>query len=229
MSGHLQLVPGLSAALPPLVTAKPILVVVADDHALMRSSLRRLLENEKNIEVIAEADDLTGTVENVHGRRPHVLVLDLAMCGMSSLQTIGQLRERVPDTQIVVVTMEENPAFAQRALATGALGFVWKDCAETDLPEAVRAAARDEEYLSPSVAARLTVLHRSLTNDDLTVREVEVLRLIVLGYTTVEIARKLHLSPRTIETHRGRIHSKLGIRTRAELVRYALRRGLLSA
>jgi two-component system response regulator NreC len=157
-----------------------------------------------------------------------VLVLDLGMSGMSSLQTVGQLRERVPDTQIVIVTMEENPAFAQRALAAGALGFVSKDHADTDLPEAVRAAARDEEYLSPSVTARLAALHRSLTNDKLTVREVEVLRLIALGYTTVEIARKLRLSPRTIETHREHIHRKLGVRTRAELVRYALRRSLLS-
>lgn len=229
MSGHLQLAPSVSVDTSPLPVADPIQVVVADDHALMRRSLRRLLESETNIEVIAEAGDLTGAVEHVHDRRPHVLVLDLSMCGMSSLQTIGQLRKRVPDTQIVLVTMEENPAFAQRALAAGALGFVSKDRADTDLPEAVRAAARDEEYLSPSVAARLAALHRSLTGDRLTVREVEVLRLIALGYTTVEIARKLHLSPRTIETHREHIHRKLGARTRAQLVRYALRHGLLGA
>jgi two-component system, NarL family, response regulator NreC len=224
MSGHLQLAPGPSAA---LVTAEPIRVVVADDHAFMRRSLRLLLESEHNIDVIAEAEDVAGAVKNVHGRRPHVLVLDLTMPGGSSLQTISELRERVPDTQIVVITMDENPAFAQRALAAGALGFVSKERADTDLPEAVRAAARDEEYLSPQVAARLAALHRSLTNDDLTVREVEVLRLIALGYTTVEIARKLHVSPRTVESHRAHIHTKLGMRTRAELVRYALRRGLL--
>jgi two-component system, NarL family, response regulator NreC len=228
MSGHLQLAPRISADVAPLPMAVPIRVVVADDHALMRRSLRRLLESEQNIEVIGEADDLTGAAAHVHGHRPHVLVLDLGMSGMSSLQTIGQLLKRVPDTQIVVVTMEENPAFAQRALAAGALGFVFKDRADTDLLEAVRAAARGEEYLSPSVAARLAALHRSLTSENLTVREVEVLRLIVLGYTTVEIARKLYVSPRTIETHRTHIHSKLGLRTRAELVRYALRRGLLS-
>ena len=129
----------------------------------------------------------------------------------------------------MVVTTERNPVFVQRALRAGALGFVSQDHADTDLAEAVRAAARNEEYLSPSVAARLAALHRSLTSDELTVREVEVLRLIALGYTTVEIARKLHNSPRTIETHRAHIQSKLGVRTRAELVRYALRRGLLSA
>ncbi len=228
MSGHLQLAPTASVDVAPALATAPIRVVVADDHALMRRSLRRLLESEQNIEVVAEADDLTGAAHHVHGQQPHVLVLDLSMSGMSSLQTISQLRERVPDTQIVVVTMEENPAFAQRAITAGALGFVWKDRADTDLLEAVRAAARGEEYLSPSVAARLAALHRSLTGEDLTVREVEVLRLIVLGYTTVEIARKLHVSPRTIETHRAHIHSKLGVRTRAELVRYALRRGLLS-
>ncbi len=106
--------------------------------SLAREALARL-ESEKNIEVIAEADDLTGAAHHVHGHRPHVLVLDLGMCGMSSLQKIGQLRERVPDTQIVIVAMEENPAFAQRALAAGAIGFVWKDlCATTRPAECVR-------------------------------------------------------------------------------------------
>jgi two-component system, NarL family, response regulator NreC len=229
MSGHLQLASNGSADVSPLPVTDSIRVVVADDHALMRRGLRRLLENEQNIEVIAEADDLKGVVDHVRGHQPHVLVLDLGMCGVSSQQTIGRLREQVPDTQIVVITMEENPKFAQRALVAGALGFVSKDRADTDLPEAVCAVARDEEYLGPSVAARLAALHRSLTDDSLTMREVEVLRLIALGYTTAEIARKLHLSPRTIETHRGHIHRKLGVRTRAELVRYALRRSLLSA
>ena len=233
MSSHLHLAPSpVGTGSPirpasPIRAASPIRVVLADDHALMRRSLRLLLDGEEGVEVIAEACDLASVVRHVHGHQPHVLVLDPGMPGGSSIETIGKLRERVPDTQVVVVTMDDSPVFAQRALATGALGFVLKDLADSELPQAVRAAAVGEEYVSPRVAARLDALHRALTDDELTSREVEVLRLIALGHTSVEIARKLHLSPRTVETHRARIHGKLGFTTRAELVRYALGRGLL--
>ncbi len=193
----------------------------------MRRSLRLLLDGEEGIEVIAEADDLAAVTRNVHAHEPHVLVLDLSMPDGSSIEAIGRLREQAPDTQIVVMTMEDNPVFAQRAFAAGAVGFVVKDLADNELPQAIRAAARGEEYISPRIAARLDALQRSMTDDALSPREVEVLRLIALGHTSVEIARKLHLSPRTVETHRARIHGKLGLATRAELVRYALRRGLL--
>jgi two-component system response regulator NreC len=125
--------------------------------------------------------------------------------------------------------MEDNPVFAQRALTAGAVGFVAKDLADGELAQAIRAAAADHEFVSPRVAARLNELHRTLTDHKLTQREVEVLRLIAFGHTSVEIARKLQLSPRTIETHRAHIHKKLGLATRAELVRYALRRGLIGA
>jgi two-component system response regulator NreC len=163
----------------------------------------------------------------VQAQEPHVLVLDFGMPGGSSIEAIGQLRELVPDTQIVVLSIEDGPMVAQRAFAAGAVGFVAKDLADSELPQAVRAAVGGEEYVSPRVAARLDALHRSLTENKLTPREVEVLRLIALGHTSVEIARKLHLSPRTVETHRAHIHRKLGLASRSELVRYALRRGLL--
>ncbi len=194
---------------------------------MMRRSLRLLLDGEEGVEVIAEAGDMTSALQHVNGHRPHVLVLDLRMSGTSNIQTIGKLRERAPETQIVVLTMDENPVFAQHALASGAVGFVLKDLADSELPLAVRAAARGEQYISPRVAVRLDALNRSITEDQLSSREVEVLRLIALGHTSVEIAGKLHISPRTVESHRARIHSKLGLTTRAELVRYALRRGLL--
>jgi two-component system, NarL family, response regulator NreC len=213
----------------PVVTDEPIRVVLADDHALVRRSLRMLLDGEDGVEVIAEAADIAGVTRDVLRRQPHVLVLDLNMPGGSSIEAISRLRERAPDTKIVVMTMEENPVFAQRAFAAGALGFVAKDLADGELAQAVRAAARGEEFSSPRIATRLDALHRSLTDDALSAREVEVLRLIALGHTSVEIARKLHLSPRTVETHRANIHRKLGLATRAELVRYALRRGLLGA
>jgi two-component system response regulator NreC len=227
MSTHLHLAPNPTGTGFPIRTASPIRVVLADDHTMMRRTLRLLLDGEDGVEVIAEADDLASVMRNVDAHQPHVLVLDLNMPDGSGIEALSQLRERVPETQIVVMTMQDSPAFAQRAFAAGAIGFVVKELADEELPEAVRAAARGEEYVSPRMAARLDALHQALAEDKLTAREVEVLRLIALGHTSVEIARKLHLSPRTVETHRARIHGKLGLATRAELVRYALGRGLL--
>jgi two-component system response regulator NreC len=139
----------------------PIRIVLADGHALMRRSLRQLLEGEQDIAVIAEAQDLTTTVSHVHSDRPHVLALDLSMPDGSGLDAIGELRERAPDTQIVVLTMNDSPMFAQRALAAGAVGLVLKNRADSELSEAVRAAAREEEYVSPRVADRLQALRRT--------------------------------------------------------------------
>jgi two-component system, NarL family, response regulator NreC len=226
MPSHLHLAPspGEIVSIP---DAPPIRVVLADDHALMLRGLRQLLENEDDVEVIAEACDLASVSSHVHSRQPHVLVLDLGMADGSSVEAVGRLRESVPDTQIVVLTMEESPVLAQRALAAGATGYVTKDLADSELPRAIRAAVCGEQFVSPPVATRLEALHRSLTENALTAREVEVLRLIALGHTSVEIARKLHLSPRTVETHRAHIHRKLGLATRAQLVGYALRHGLL--
>lgn len=205
----------------------PIKVVLADDHAAVRRSLRLLLDGEDGVEVIAEAADLSTVIRHVHGHLPHVLVLDLEMPNGFSIETISRLREQVPDTEIVVMTMETSAVFAQQAIDAGAVGFVLKDKADGELPTAVRAAARGDEYISPQVAAGLDALRRSVHGDGLSPRETEVLRLIALGHTSREIAAKLHLSRRTVETHRARIHRKLGFRTRADLVRYALGRHLI--
>jgi two-component system, NarL family, response regulator NreC len=161
MAVHLHLAPALTETDADVSAAASIRVVLADDHALMRHSLRLLLEGEDGIEVIAEAEDLTSALSHVHAQKPHVLVLDLSIPGGSSIETIGNLRERAPQTQIVVLTMKDSPVFAQHALSSGALGFVLKELADSELPRAVRAAASGREYISPGVAVRLDALRAS--------------------------------------------------------------------
>lgn len=179
----------------------------------MRHSLRMLLDSEVDIEVIGEASDLVAVACQVQDEQPQVLVLDLEMPGGSSLEAIGRLRERTPRTQIVASTMEDNPGFAQHALAAGALGFVLKELADEELAQAIRAAAGGEEYISPRIAPGLDALQRSLTQDRLSAREVKVMR-TALGHTSAAVALKLRISPPTVESHRARILAKLGISTR---------------
>ncbi len=206
----------------------PVRLVLADDHAVMLRNLRRLLDGEDDVEVIAEAADCPAVMRHVLGHAPHVLVLDLEMPSGSSIEAIRRLREQAPDTEIVVMTMEMSAVFAQQAIDAGALGFVLKDRADGELPTAVRHAARGEEYVSPQIEAGLETLRRS-ARGGLSPRETEVLRLIALGHTSAEVGRKLHLSRRTVETHRASVHRKLGLTTRAELVQFALGRHLIGA
>jgi two-component system, NarL family, response regulator NreC len=208
--------------------ASPISVLIADDHAAVRRALRLLLEGETDVEVIAEVSDVATVIEHARSTRPHVLVLDLDLPGGFSIHTIGRLHMHAPETQVVLLTLEESPVFAQHALAAGAAALVAKHHADSELPTAIRAAALGTVYVSPSISARLDVLRLAQSEDRLSQREVEVLRLIALGFTSVEIARQLHLSPRTVESHRAHITGKLGLSTRAELVSYALGRGLLA-
>lgn len=207
----------------------PITVVLADDHARFRRTLRRLLDIEGSVSVVEEAADLRSAMEYVHRRRPRVLVLDLAMPNGSTIEAIRRLRKEMPWTEIVVLTTEESALAAQQLLAAGAVAFVSKDRAETELLQAVHRAAHGEEFVSPQVATGLEVLRRTADGGLLSSREVEILRLIALGYTSAEIAAQLHLSRRTVETHRARIFEKLELRTRAGLVRYALDRHLIGA
>lgn len=207
----------------------PIRVVLADDHAMVRRTLRLVLESEQDVDVIAEALDLSAVLRHVGRHVPNVLVLDLRLPNGSSIEMIRRLRARFPGTEVVVLTMEDSPLFAQHAIHAGARGFVLKDRADTDLLTAVRLAARCQEYVSPQVARGLQALHRATDDDGLTERETEVVRMIALGHTSAEIAQQLHLSRRTVETHRARIHRKLGFKTRAELVQFALQRHLIAA
>ncbi|MFZ0379128.1 MAG: response regulator transcription factor [Solirubrobacteraceae bacterium] len=216
-----------SLRLAPAPVDSEIRVVLADDHHLVRRTLRRLLEREDGIAVVAEAVDLLTAIRHVKGHAAHVLLLDLRMPDGSSIEAIRRLRAEVPEIEIVVVTMEDNPVFAQRAIDAGAVGYVLKDHADGELSRAVRCAARGEEYVSSRVAARLDALRHAVDIDGLSPRETEVLRLIALGFTSSEIAENLHLSSRTVDTHRRRIHRKLGLGKRSELVRYAMKRNLI--
>jgi DNA-binding NarL/FixJ family response regulator len=227
MSVHLHLTPETSNAAKHRTPAS-IRVVLADDHAMMRRTLRLLLESEADVEVIAEASDLRTVMHHVRAHHPEVLVLDFGMPTGSSIEAIRRLRSQAPSTEIVVLTMQESPAFAQHALDAGAIAFVLKDVADTDLPEAVRLGARGEHYVSPRVAANLNAFRHSSAASGLSAREAEVVRLIARGYTTAEIAQELHISKRTVDTHREHVHDKLGLRTRRELVGYALGQGLLA-
>ncbi len=205
----------------------PITVLVAAQHPMMRHGLRQLLECEQDIEVSAVTDGAKSVLDQAGHGKPDVVVLDRNASDGSRIATIAQLRERAPKTQVVVLTADDPPTFVARALTAGALGLVEKDAADQELAPAIRAAARGKRYVSPRVASSLETLQSTRTDERLTPRETEVLELIALGHTNVEIAHKLALSPRTIETHRAHIHSKLALQTRADLVRYALRHGLL--
>ena len=203
-------------------STRTISVVIADDHAVVRRGLRHVLDLEEGFEVVAEASDLETARRHVRGHRPDVLVLDLNMPGGSSLDGIPELRSEFPATQIVVLTMQDEPAYARHALGAGALGYVLKESAESELVEAIRRAAAGDTYLNPRLGARVAAEPAPGLPDGLSEREVEVLRMIALGHTNSEIAEQLYLSVRTVETHRAHIQQKLRLGTRAELVRYAL-------
>ena len=204
-------------------------IVVADDHAVVRSGLRLLLDAEPELEVIAEAGDMPGAIRMVQAHRPAVLVLDLNMPGGSGLDAISTLTATTPESAIVVLTMQDDPSFAREALRNGALAFVLKETADEELLEAVRSASQGQTYLNPRLGARLATEPASPPDplDDLTERERDVLRRIALGHTNAEIAGQLFLSVRTVETHRAHIQQKLGRSSRAELVQYALENKLV--
>lgn len=204
-------------------------IVVADDHGVVRAGLRYVLEAEPGFEVVAEARTMPEAARAVRGRRADVLVLDLVMPGGSGIELIAELAGAAPTTAVVVLTMEDDPALARAALRAGARGYVLKDRASADLVAAVHAARAGHTYLTPELGARAALAPDGPPPPpgDLTPREADVLRLIALGHTNVEVGRRLYLSTRTVETHRAHLQQKLGSHTRAELVRHALDHGLI--
>jgi two-component system response regulator NreC len=199
-------------------------IVIADDHAVVREGLKLLLEAEPDLVVVGEASDAAETYALLGAQAPTVLVLDLHLGRALSLGVIARARASTPSTAIVILTMDDDPAFVQPAWTAGAAGYVLKEASRTELVRAVRTVARGGTYLDPAIGG--SVMHGT-SGAALSERELEVLRLIALGYTNSEIAKQLYLSARTVETHRANLQAKLGLTGRPELVRYALERGLI--
>jgi two-component system, NarL family, response regulator NreC len=209
--------------------AGTITIVLADDHEIVRAGLRLLLDAEPGFAVISEAGDVALTERRVAAHRPRVLVLDVNLADGSSVPAIPRLRAASPETSIVMLTMHNDPELAREALRAGAIGFVLKESAKEELIQAVRLAAGGRTYLTPELGARLATEAPPTSGrpDDLSAREVEVLRLIAVGHTNNEIAAQLFLSVRTVESHRAHIQQKTQRSSRAELVSYARDNGLL--
>jgi two-component system, NarL family, response regulator NreC len=210
-----------------------IRTVIVDDHAVVRSGLRLVLESESDIEVVAEAADARTAVFEARAHHPDVILLDVVMPGRSGIDAIPDLLEESPESKVLVLSMQDDPAYVREAFGAGASGYVLKEAADAEVVAAVREVAGGERYVHPALGARLVVADAEervrAEEDPLSEREHEILRLLALGHTNQEIAGRLFLSVRTVETHRAHIMQKLRISTRAELVRYALERGMLDA
>jgi DNA-binding NarL/FixJ family response regulator len=208
-----------------------IRVVIADDHGIVRSGLRMLIDRQRDMEVVAEADDGVAALEHAQAHRPQVAVLDVSMPRMTGLQAAREIRSHVPDTRVLLLSMHDDERYFLEGLEAGAAGYVLKRAADTDLIGAVRTVAEGRTFLSDDAQRTLMdewLEHGSPEPDDrLTPRELEVVKLIAEAFTNRQIAETLKLSEKTVESHRANVLSKLGMRDRVELVRYAIRRGLV--
>jgi two-component system response regulator NreC len=211
-----------------------ITIVLADDHHVVRQGLRALLEAETDFSVLGETGDGLDALRLVEQLNPNVLVLDLMMPGLNGLEVARQLARRSPATRIVILSMYSNEAYVLEALGNGASAYVLKDSNSADLVHAVREVAAGRRYLSPPLSDRAIEAYQEKAKaatldkyDMLTTREREVLQLVAEGHTSTDIAARLGISSRTAEAHRSNLMHKLGIHTQADLIRYALRRGII--
>ena len=216
----------------------PIRLLIVDDHAVLRSGLRVLLNAQPDMEVVGEASDGAEAVAEALRLRPTVVLMDVAMSGESGLDATARIKQAAPEVKVLVLSMYDDESYLRRALEAGASGYALKRAADTDLLSAIRAVARDEVYLHPALTRVLVgdLLKRDPRTPPpsrpdtphLSERELEVLRLVALGHTNQEIADSLYLSVKTVESYKGRLMEKLGLRGRASLVRYAVEAGLLA-
>ena len=208
-----------------------IRVLVVDDHAIVRSGLRRVLDAEPDIETVSEAENAERAVFEAMEHKPDIVLMDVVMPGKSGIEGLPALLQAVPSAQVLILSMQDDPRYVREAFEAGASGYVLKEAADTEVITAVRAVAAGERYVHPALGARLLAAElaerKRADADPLSEREREVLRLLALGHTNQEISKQLYISVRTAETHRAHIMQKLRLSSRAELVRYALEQGLL--
>jgi len=198
-------------------------ILVADDHGIVRSGVRMLIERQPGMSVVAEAEDGAHAVELALAERPDVAILDVSMPRLTGTQAAREIRARLPGTGVLLLSMHDDERYMSDAFGAGAGGYVLKSQADTDLVDAVRAVARGEAFVSPTARD----FHAQPVRDPLTARELQVVKLIAEAHTNRQIADVLDLSEKTVESHRANLLAKLGMRDRVELVRYAIRRGLI--
>lgn len=212
-------------------------ILIADDHAIVREGVRMILAAEHDFDVVGEASSGEQALELIETLRPHVVVMDISMPGIGGIEATEKIKQRHPGVNVLALTMHEDENYVFRLLRAGASGYVLKRAAATDLVAAVRAASRGEAFLYPSVARdviadylrRVEAGEEKERYDGLTSREREILTLIAQGLSNQEIAKNLYISIKTVQTHRAHILEKLGLHDRTELVRYAIRKGLIEA
>jgi len=205
-------------------------ILIADDHGIVRGGLRLLIDRQADMEVVAEAEDGVDALERALAERPDVCILDVAMPRMTGLQASREIKAQLPATHVLILSMHDDERYVFEALKAGASGYVLKRAADQDLVAAVRAVERGEPFLTN--AAERELIRQWMTDDQgpedpLSPREREVVKLIAEAYTNKQIADTLHLAEKTVESHRANVLRKLGMRDRVELVRYAIRRGLI--
>jgi two-component system, NarL family, response regulator NreC len=210
-----------------------IRVLIVDDHAVVRAGLRMLIDAEADLETVAEAGTVRDAIFEARSHKPDLILMDVMMPGTSGLEGVPLVLHERPEAKVLVLSMQDDPRYVREAFAAGASGYVLKEAADVEVVSAIREVARGNRYVHPELGARLiaadAAAEQQARDDPLSDREREVLRLLALGYTNQEIARKLFISVRTAETHRFHVMQKLMLGSRAELVRHAIARGLLDA
>ena len=212
-------------------TSNLIRILIVDDHAVVRSGLRLLLEKEKDIDVVGEAGTVSEAVLESRSAKPDVVLMDVVMPGQTGIEGIPLVLKEAPEAKVLLLSMQDDPQYVRQAFGAGASGYVLKEAADTELVAALREVAGGGRYVHPALGAKLAVAEAEerarADADPLSDREREVMRLLALGHTNQEIAKLLFISVRTAETHRAHIMQKLRLSSRAELVAYAIEDGML--